>query len=407
MDVIASVFKPGSKCSNCFTKFKLNKRRKCCICSKKYLELLFCKKCSLKENHPTLGFLSAKRYCLRCHNTNPSTRPASIVPVESGREVSVRYKRAESLPEKKPEESKTLIQSRTLPCENPIILNKNPEETYLILSKIGEGGSGSIFAVRNKRTSENYALKRIPIKNSQQLQQIMNEITITVLSKNENIVSYYESYNFNDYLWIIVELMNASLTDLISKAGGFGQESLISYICFEVLKGLQSMHRNNRIHRDIKSDNILIGAKGEVKIGDMGYAAQLTNEKNMRNTIVGTPSWMAPELAVGDSYDIKVDIWALGIVCIEMADGEPPHLRENIMKALYLIISGPPPTLNPEKPWSEHFTDFVRTCLSKIPENRPSATELLSHPFILVHASNLAQKEFSSFITSLSKKKKN
>ena len=235
----------------------------------------------------------------------------------------------------------------------------------------------------------------------------MNEITITVLSKNENVVSYYESYNFNDYLWIIVELMTASLTDLISKAGGFKQEAFISYVCFEVLKGLQSMHRNNRIHRDIKSDNILIGAKGEVKIGDMGYAAQLTSEKNMRNTIVGTPSWMAPELAVGDSYDFKVDIWALGIVCLEMADGEPPHLRENIMKALYLIISGPPPTLNPEKSWSENFSDFVRICLSKSPEDRPSASELLNHPFILVHSSNLAQKEFSSFITSLSKKKKN
>ena len=369
--------------------------------------MLFCERCSIKENHPTLGFFKAKRYCLRCHAANPNTRPASIVPVESNREVSVRYKRAESLPDKKPEERKLITQSRTIPSEVPTILNKNPEETYLILSKIGEGGSGSIFAVRNKKTSENFALKRIPIKNSQQLQQIMNEITITILSKNENVVRYYESYNYNEYLWIIVELMTASLTDIISKSLGFKQESSISYICAEILKGLQSMHHNNRIHRDIKSDNILIGAHGEVKIGDLGYAAQLTSEKNTRNTIVGTPSWMAPELAVGDSYDFKVDIWALGIVCIEMADGEPPHLRENIMKALYLIISGPAPSLNPGKSWSEHFTDFVQICLSKNPADRPSASDLLSHPFILVHSSNSSQKEFSSFVSSLSKKKKN
>jgi serine/threonine protein kinase len=335
------------------------------------------------------------------------TRPASIVPLSAAQDINeVRYKRAESLPEKKAEERKTLNASRTLPTETVIISNKNPEEVYVILSKIGEGGSGSIFAVRNRKTTENFALKKIPIKNSHQMEQIMNEIQITILSRNENVVRYYESYNYNEYLWIIVELMNASLTDLVTKTAGNMQEPHISYVCREVLKGLESMHQNNRIHRDIKSDNILIGAKGQVKIGDLGYAAQLTTEKSTRNTIVGTPSWMAPELAVGDFYDFKVDIWALGIVSLEMADGEPPHLRENVMKALYLIISGPSPTLKPNKEWSEYFKDFVAACLCKNPAERPTVTELLQHPFILMHSSNTLQKSFAGMIETVMKKKK-
>ena len=292
------------------------------------------------------------------------------------------------------------------PSSSLLIMNKNPEEVYLILNKIGEGGSGSIYAVRNRRTLENFALKRIQIKNSTQLDQILNEIKITNLSRNEKVVKYYESYNFNDYLWIIVELMNGSLTDLITKSKGNMEEVHISYVIKEILTGLDSMHKSFRLHRDIKSDNILLGISGEVKIGDFGYAAQLDSREGTRNTIVGTPSWMAPELALGDSYDYKVDIWALGIVAIEMAEGEPPHLRENIMKALYLIISGPAPTLSPSKHWSAYFKDFVDSCLNKNPSERPTTTELLSHPFILSNTSIHAKQNFSEYLQTLMKKRK-
>lgn len=356
-----------------------------------------------------LGFLSCKRYCVLCHNNNPLTRPGSVVPLKPKESNEVRYKRAETLPQKPSEEIKILNASKTLSDEpsSPLsIMNKNPEEVYMILNKIGEGGSGSIYAVRNRRSLENFALKRIPIKNATQLDQILNEIKITNLSRNENVVKYYESYNFNDYLWIIVELMNGSLTDLINKSGGYMEEVHISYVFKEILIGLDSMHKSFRLHRDIKSDNILLGMNGEIKIGDFGYAAQLDSSHGTRNTIVGTPSWMAPELALGDSYDYKVDIWALGIVALEMAEGEPPHLRENIMKALYLIVSGPAPTLSSARDWSENFKDFVDSCLKKVPSERPTTTELLSHPFILSNTSLNSKRKFSEYLQSLMKKRK-
>lgn len=122
-------------------------------------------------------------------------------------------------------------------------------------------------------------------------------------------------------------------------------EHLISYIFREVLKGLASLHRQHRIHRDIKSDNILIATDGKVKLSDFGYAAQLTSEKDKRNTLVGTPCWMAPELIAGNLYDTKVDVWSLGIVALEMADGDPPFIKENPLKVLFMISSASPPRL--------------------------------------------------------------
>lgn len=260
--------------------------------------------------------------------------------------------------------------------------------------------------MKSRKSQEVFALKRIPIKNSKQLDQILNEIRITNISKNDNVVKYYESYNFNDYLWIIVELMNGCLTDLINKCIGNIEERHISFVCQQILQGLDNMHKNLRIHRDIKSDNILLGDSGEIKIGDFGYAAQLASSDSSRTTVVGTPSWMAPEIAAGSAYDFKVDIWALGIVAIEMAEGEPPHLRENIMKALYLIISGPAPRLNNETKWSGDFNDFVVSCLQKNPNDRPTASELLSHPFILNNSTLKSKEDFSRFLNSLVKKRK-
>ena len=127
---------------------------------------------------------------------------------------------------------------------------------------------------------------------------------------------------------------------------------------------------------------MLLSLDGNVKLGDFGYAAQLTAEQDKRTTVVGTPSWMAPELVVGAKYDGKVDIWSLGIVTLEMAEGEPPNLRENPMKALYLTATGPPPSLTEKHKWSQEFNRFVERCLTKDPEMRPNAEQLLNDPFI-------------------------
>ena len=262
------------------------------------------------------------------------------------------------------------------------ILLSNPEDYYELQRKIGEGGSGSVFLSRKRSTGENFALKRIPLKSQQQRDQILNEISMTMLSQNPNVVTYFESYNFNASLWIIVELMKGNLTDLIMDKAGIIPEYLMAYICREILVGLRHMHSQFRIHRDIKSDNVLLSLDGNVKLGDFGYAAQLTAEQDKRTTVVGTPSWMAPELVVGAKYDGKVDIWSLGIVTLEMAEGEPPNLRENPMKALYLTATGPPPSLTEKHKWSQEFNRFVERCLTKDPEMRPNAEQLLNDPFI-------------------------
>lgn len=285
------------------------------------------------------------------------------------------------------------------------IILGNPEEHYELQRKIGEGGSGSVFLAKKRKTAETFALKRIPLKNQQQRDQIINEISMTMLSQNPNVVTYFESYNYNSSLWIIVELMKGNLTDLIMDKAGIIPEYLMAYICKEVLVALRDLHSQYRIHRDIKSDNILLALDGSVKLGDFGYAAQLTAEQDKRTTVVGTPSWMSPELVVGAKYDGKVDIWSLGIVSLEMAEGEPPNLRENPMKALYLTATGPPPSLGEKHKWSSEFNRFVERCLTKDPEARPTAEALLNDSFIAL-APEDGKQQFSIYLNNWVNRKK-
>ena len=195
-------------------------------------------------------------------------------------------------------------------------------------------------------------------------------------------MTYHESYEFDGFLWLVVELMMGSLTDLILSRFSSLTESIIKYILKEVLLGIKVMHDQFRIHRDIKSDNILISLDGSVKLADFGYAAQLTFENEARRSVVGTPSWMAPELVTGAEYGVAVDIWSLGIVGIEMAKGEPPYLDESPMRALYLISTRPAPSITVLEGWSSEFVGFIAACLNKDPSQRPSCESLLSHPLM-------------------------
>jgi len=164
-------------------------------------------------------------------------------------------------------------------------------------------------------------------------------------------------------------------------------ERHIASVCRETLRGLQYIHNLNRIHRDIKSDNILLGVNGEVKLADFGYAAQLTAQRIVRTTVVGTPYWMSPELIHGNNYDTKVDIWSLGIMCMEMAEGEPPYIDLTPLRALFMITTkGIPPLKEPQQ-WTAEFRHFLAQCLQTSPGERPSATALLNHPFLQKAAS--------------------
>jgi len=159
-------------------------------------------------------------------------------------------------------------------------------------------------------------------------------------------------------------------------------EQMISFTCKQTLEGLSYIHSLHRIHRDIKSDNILLGNDGSVKLADFGYAAQLTQQKQKRNTIVGTPYWMAPELIRGQNYDQKVDLWSLGIMIMEMAEGEPPYMEFPPLRALFLITTKGIPDLKEPSKWSNEMKNFLSKCLEKDPEARPDATEMLKHPFM-------------------------
>jgi len=172
-------------------------------------------------------------------------------------------------------------------------------------------------------------------------------------------------------------------------------EGQIAHVCLSTLKSLSYIHAHHRIHRDIKSDNILLNSRGDVKIADFGYAAQLTQEQQKRRTVVGTPYWMAPELIRGHDYGTRVDIWSLGIMLMEMVEGEPPYMEFPPLRALFLITTKGIPALQSPENWSSELLNFYNKCIEKDVDKRPSADELLQHPF-LKHA--CTPEEFSPII---------
>ena len=177
----------------------------------------------------------------------------------------------------------------------------------------------------NLTTGECVALKVSPASD---LQNLKNELALQRLCSHENIVALRDCFLWNNRLWIAMELMDAGcLTEILGPDIDFPEEC-IAYVCRNILQALAYLHRNNKLHRDIKSDNVLINSKGEIKLADFGFAVGLTKEHDRRKSVVGTPFWMAPELIRGAEYDGSVDIWSLGITCLEMADGEPPYYRE-------------------------------------------------------------------------------
>eukprot|EP00761_Pharyngomonas_kirbyi_P008374 gb/GECH01008385.1/.p1 GENE.gb/GECH01008385.1/~~gb/GECH01008385.1/.p1 ORF type:complete len:457 (+),score=90.21 gb/GECH01008385.1/:1-1371(+) len=249
------------------------------------------------------------------------------------------------------------------------------------LTKLDEGSSGIVYRGTHPKTRMECAIKIINMKGDTKLDALENEIAMMETCNHPNIITYVGSYQVDSDLWIVMEYCHGGkLTDLLMNT--HFTEAEIAAVCKECLQALHFLHEGNRIHRDIKSDNILLGKEGEVKLADFGFCAELSNTAEKRKSVVGTPYWMAPEVIRGVDYDTKVDVWSMGILALEMADGEPPLLDLPPLRALFIIATQPPPTLSEPEKWSPTFKDFLSACLQKNPQKRASCEELLKHPFM-------------------------
>ncbi|XP_017427206.1 serine/threonine-protein kinase 1 isoform X2 [Vigna angularis] len=263
------------------------------------------------------------------------------------------------------------------------ITREDPTIKYELLNELGKGSYGAVYKARDLKTSEMVAIKVISLSEGEEgYEEIRGEIEMLQQCNHPNVVRYLGSYQGEEYLWIVMEYCGGgSVADLMGVTDESLDEGQIAYICREALKGLDYLHSIFKVHRDIKGGNILLTEQGDVKLGDFGVAAQLTRTMSKRNTFIGTPHWMAPEVIQESRYDGKVDVWALGVSAIEMAEGVPPRSDVHPMRVLFMISIEPAPMLEDKEKWSLYFHDFVAKCLTKEPRLRPTASEMLKHKF--------------------------
>ena len=259
----------------------------------------------------------------------------------------------------------------------------DPEAEFDLIELVGQGNYGRVYKAIHKKTGKIYSAKIAYIEKVNEVESFKKEINILSQCNNQYIVRYYGSYIKGHQIWIILEFCDGgSLYELIKiLPRNLNEEEIASFI-FMILKGLLFLHENKKIHRDVKTENMLLTHDGIAKLADFGVSTQLMHSFSKKITKIGTPFYMSPEVIMQNKYDYKCDIWSLGITSIEMAEGEPPFAKVKGYWVLKKIITHPPKGLKNKEKWSKEFNDFVEKCLTYEPEKRPSAKELLKHPFI-------------------------
>uniref|UniRef100_A0A2K5K5N7 Mitogen-activated protein kinase kinase kinase kinase n=1 Tax=Colobus angolensis palliatus TaxID=336983 RepID=A0A2K5K5N7_COLAP len=270
---------------------------------------------------------------------------------------------------------------------DPDIFNRDPRDHYDLLQRLGGGTYGEVFKARDKASGDLVALKMVKMEPDDDVSTLQKEILILKTCRHANIVAYHGSYLWLQKLWICMEFCGAgSLQDIYQVTGSLS-ELQISYVCREVLQGLAYLHSQKKIHRDIKGANILVNDAGEVRLADFGISAQIGATLARRLSFIGTPYWMAPEVAavaLKGGYNELCDIWSLGITAIELAELQPPLFDVHPLRVLFLMTKSgyQPPRLKEKGKWSSAFHNFIKVTLTKSPKKRPSATKMLSHQLV-------------------------
>ncbi|KAJ8284940.1 hypothetical protein COCON_G00037900 [Conger conger] len=275
----------------------------------------------------------------------------------------------------------------------------DPEEFWEIIGELGDGAFGKVYKAQNKQSGILAAAKVIDTKSEEELEDYMVEIDILASCDHHNIVKLLDAFYYENKLWILIEFCAGGAVDAVMlELERPLTEPQIRVVCRQCLEALLYLHASKIIHRDLKAGNILLTLEGDVKLADFGVSAKNTKTLQRRDSFIGTPYWMAPEVVMCETskdrpYDYKADIWSLGVTLIELAQIEPPNHEMNPMRVLLKIAKSDPPTLMQPKRWSREFNDFLRRALDKNVDNRWSTAQLLQHPFVTSVTDNRPLRE--------------